>query len=466
MNARPKRHETAPVGGNSRLPLAMAMVAYAWTLHYAYATLISPVFFYLGLTYRPPSPLAVVLSFAAVLIPTLALPRRITSSPGFVLWTLHLVAVSPSILILQYADILDRGSAELAAVAISAIFVALILATRSARLPFAVRATVPLHLLQLAGVTFTILFTALLVTGIDASFSFVGLTEVQDVRSSYKSAVSALPLLGYALQFQTAALNPVFMAAGVALNRLIPLTAGIIGQILIYSVTGYKLTILSPIFVIALALFLRGKRSFSGFSLASAMVITMIASIALDTLLTNKFLVTVFVNRLIAAPGVLTAAYLHVFDGQPKYLWSHSFMAPFIEPPYDLTPGYLVGRVFQNVDSQANVNLFGDGYANWGWTGVIIEAAFLVLVLATLGSSAKGLPLAVTAPSTLVAALGLANNSAFSSVLTGGFGGLILIFAMWPRGEADTTASTGAGAEEASHDATPKPPVGAHTRRC
>lgn len=430
-----------------RAGAAAVMVGYAWLLHDAYQNLIAPVFSYLGQTYRDPDPKATIISIVLTVLLAIALPATLRSVPDFILWTFYLIAVAPSILIAQYADILTPSRALWMSWWVTGIFLLMIWLSGRAMPVFTMQLEVPPMLLSVVAVGFTVLFTGLLVVQAGASFEIVALDAVQDVRESYKAALVSIPFLGYAVQLQTAALNPIFMALGVVRRRYVVLAAGVLGQVLIYSVTGYKLTVLSPVFVIALAWYLdRTKGRLTSVALTSAIAVSMVVSLLLDHLAGGRFFVTIFINRLMAGPGVLTSAFFQVFEGRPKYHWAHSFLGPFLESPYELTPGYLVGRVFQGVDSQANVNLFGDGYANLGLLGVGIEAAFLLVVLMFLNASARGIPLAITAPACLVAALGLANNSAFTSVLTGGFGGLILAFTLWPRSEPEAEGASATAA--------------------
>jgi hypothetical protein len=459
-----------------RVGTGLFMVLYAVILQLSYARLIAPVFGYLGQTYRSPSPISTVIAVMVTVILSIALPTRVRRTSDFVLWTCFLIAVAPSILIAQYADVLSIGRALTTSLWIGAIFLVTVWAARWALPRFRLHIGLPPYLITLMAAAFTILFTGYLVASAGASFQVVALDAVQDVRSSYKGLLETSPFVGYALQLQTAVLNPIFMAVGVVRRRPAVLLAGVVGQVLIYSVTGYKLTILSPVFVILLAYYLTKVRRLSGFALTAGITASMTLALVLDSITGGRFFVTIFINRLMAAPGVLTAAYFKVFDGQPKYIWSHSFLSSFIRPPYDLTPGYYVGRAFQGVDSQANVNLFGDGYANLGMLGICIEAAFLLVVLALLDAAARNVPFAIAAPSTMVAALGLANNSSFTSVLTGGMGGLILAFALWPRaataeptepalGDEATPAPRRAGAERSTLADQPSPASGRPARR-
>lgn len=438
---RPRGARTPPAPRISPLAttaLIGATLVYCVALHSAYRDLISPVFSYLGLTYRVPDTLSEMASIALTVALVLVMPRVVRRPSDFILWVLLLVAVAPSILIAQYADILPVDRSLDLALLMFAVQCAVIACARVVSPSFRLTLTVPVPALVTGIVIVSVGINGFLVLRAGSSFQLVTFDAVQDLRESYKTAVAGIPFMGYVLQLQTAAVNPVLMAWGVTTRRWWVVAAGVGSQVLIYGITGYKLTILSPVFVVLLALYLRGRPGVRGLHLVTAMAVTTTGAVALDSAMGGRFFVGVFVNRLIATPGVLTTAYFRVFDEQPRYHWAHSFMSPFLDPPFDLNPAYLVGRAYQGVDTQANVNFIGDGYANWGVLGILLEAGFLLVVLAVVDAATDGIPLSVSAPATMVAALGLANNSAFTSVLTGGFAGLVLLFAMWPRSPEET----------------------------
>lgn len=413
--------------------LGSLAVVYAILLHYAYREFISPAFSYLGQTYRSPARVSELVSIVMVGILVLSMPRRSDKPSEFVLWVMLLVAIAPSILIAQYADILSPNRAMWLATLVLGIFLSLITFTRHGIPQFHFQLKMPAFFFHAGLAIVTVLVNGLLLLQSSGDIHFTTFDAVGEVRQSYKGLVAGIPLTGYLVQLQMAVINPVLIAVGVTSRRPVIFITGVVGQILIYGITGYKLSILSPVFITVLALYLRRRTKVSALSLVVGITGAMTAALILDAILGGRFFVTIFINRLMAAPGVLTSAHVWVFDDYPRYYWSHSFLSGVFDPPSQLNPAYFVGRVYNGADTQSNVNFVGDGYANAGVLGVLIEAAVLIVIFTVLDAASRGIPIAITIPSTMVAALGLANNSAFTSVLTGGFAGLIVVFALWPR---------------------------------
>lgn len=410
------------------------VVVYALLLHHAYRDLIAPIFSYLGQTYREPSVTAGLSSIFMVGVLVLAMPKRSDKPSEFVLWVMLLVAIAPSILIAQYADVLSPDRAMWLATLVFGVFLTLIAFTRHGLPEFHLHLKMPPLLFQTGLAIVTVLVNGLLLVQSNGSIHFTTFDAVGEVRQSYKGIVASIPLMGYLVQLQMAVINPVLIAVGVTGRQLVVLVTGVASQILIYGITGYKLAVLSPVFIILLALHLRRRTKVSALFMLAGITGAMTSALVLDAVLGGRLFVTVFINRLMATPGVLTSAYVRVFDEYPRYYWSHSFLSGFFDPPSQLNPAYFVGQAYQGREIQANVNLMGDGYANAGVLGILIEAGVLIVIFMALDAASRGIPIAVTIPSTMVAALGLANNSAFTSVLTGGFAGLILVFVLWPRG--------------------------------
>lgn len=451
MTRNPQSLRLAP---DSFWVLGSLVVVYAFLLHHAYRDLIAPIFFYLGQTYREPSASAELLSIVMVGVLVLAMPKRSDKPSEFLLWVMLLVAIAPAILVAQYADILPPSRAVWLATLVFGVFLTLIVLTRRGLPQFRLHLRMPPLLFHTGLTIATVLINGLLWVRSEGSIHFTTFDAVGEVRESYKDIVAGVPLMGYAVQLQMAVINPVLIAVGVARRRLVVFTVGVGSQILIYGITGYKLSVLSPVFIIVLALHLRRRTHVGALSMVAGITGAMGSALILDSVLGGRLFVTVFINRLMGAPGVLTSAYVRVFDEQPRYYWSHSFLSSFLDPPSSLNPAYFVGRVYQGGKIQANVNFVGDGYANAGVLGILIEAGVLIIIFTALDAASRDIPIAITIPSTMVAALGLANNSAFTSVLTGGFAGLILVFALWPRG---TERQTGRAA--GTQDARPALPV-------
>lgn len=105
-----------------------------------------------------------------------------------------------------------------------------------------------------------------------------------------------------------------------------------------------------------------------------------------------------------------------------------------IHYPYIQTPNFLVGSVVRgSADVSANVNLFGDGFMNMRWPGIMLEALLLVIILWLLDSAAQKVSLALAVAVVIVPSFDLANTSIFTAFTTHGLLIAMIVLATAPR---------------------------------
>ena len=83
-------------------------------------------------------------------------------------------------------------------------------------------------------------------------FDLPGLAEVYDVRSSFRDAVGGgvgAIAAGYLVPWAGNAINPLLMTIGIVRRRWLLVVLGLVGQVLIYQVTGFKSILFSVVLV-------------------------------------------------------------------------------------------------------------------------------------------------------------------------------------------------------------------------
>jgi hypothetical protein len=144
--------------------------------------------------------------------------------------------------------------------------------------------------------------------------------------------------------------------------------------------------------------------------------------------------VSLVVRRFLVTPGLLTAGYVQVFDDIEKARLAHSIFSSFLHYPYAEEPPPLIGGAFfGNPDTNANANLLADGYANFGYLGMVAACLVLVLLLWTIDDAAEGLPVGFVCLAFLMPALALADSGILTTMLTHGFLATVLLCALAPR---------------------------------
>lgn len=418
-----------------RVVLFLALLLYVAVLHWSYATQISPAFSYMGLRYRDPNVWNYVAAFAMAYSVGLVMPNAMKHASDFVVWILYVMACVPSIVVPQYANIVSSPRALQLAffVALSFAMVAVLAHRGPQSTRIRVVRTSEILWIVLFGISVVIYSYMYFTTGL--SFRFINPTAVKDVRFQYRETVAASgSLLPYLIGLQGNVINPILVCRGVHAKRWTLIVAGAAGQLLIYSATGYKIILLSvPAALLLLVMFRMSKQWFGRLVLYGT-VASSLVSVVLDRITGSLTLTSIFVSRLLIIPGALTAAYLKYFQYRPKAQWGYSFMAPFVNYPYNTTPDFLVGADFSGMQQvTANASLFADGYGNLGYFGIFVEAGVLVLLLWAINLAAARLPVSVSALILLVPTLALVNASVFTSILTSGYAAAIVLMFLLPQ---------------------------------
>lgn len=450
---------------------ALGVVVYVLLLQYAYVTFTAPTFSYLGFTARDSVDL---LAYGSAILLTiviaLVLPSRVRKPSDFMLWSFYVLAVAPTMTLSHYADIITVASAVWLTGAVGFLFLSAVFLVNIG----------PKFTLRIEG------FPPRLAWGIIAAFSaatyavlgattglqlrLVGLTDVQDVRFGYREMTASVGALGYLLTLQAYVINPLVMARGLYRRRWVLFGAGLLGQLLLYSAAGHKMSILSPVAILLIAFAYKFGPSLRGPSILHGVTAIALMSLAIDKVArTGGEMTLIFVQRLLLIPAGLVAAHIGIFEDQPKANFGDvAVIGAFADSPYQSTIAFVVGSVFTgNPKSSANANLFADGYANLGFTGMAIEMFVFVVLLWLLNASMGHLPMPVTASILALPALSLANTSAFTSILSQGIGlaillGAILPSAGWLRESLHYSLGTDRGLQEGPRRRSPRRTLTGH----
>jgi hypothetical protein len=417
--------------------VALIALTYVAVLHHTYAQQIAPFFAYLQYAYRPPDALAYAFAISLVVALALVLPRRISRPSHFIAWVLFIVAVVPAIVIPQIAPALSRADAlELAVwVAISYLPVAT-LGTRRAlrgfvpRRPLRASTFWTLLIAAYAGLSGYVLATAGL------NLQLPSLNDVYGVRAELAAKEETDALLSYVVPLLAGVVNPAVLARGLWARKWAWVLAGVLGQVFVYSVSGNKTAVLSPIALAGGYLLLRSRRTPAATACLLAAPVVSVAVVLIDRLSrsVDGDVTSLIVRRFLVTPGLLTAGYVEVFDDIDKARLAHSVLSPFFDYPYAEDPPFLVGAAFfGNPETHANANILADGFANFGYLGMVAACLVAVVLLWAVDDAAEGLPLGFACLVVLIPALALADSGILTTMMTHGFLATVMLLALAPR---------------------------------
>lgn len=430
--------EPARSGGGflaGRIPLAVAALVYVGVLHLVYVQAIAPVYSYLRYDYREPDPLDYTFALALVVGLALVLPNRIARPSHFFAWTVFLVAVAPSIVVPQYATVLDRGTALEVACWVAAAFLPVALfGTRRVVRGVLPDIRLPETVFWPGLVVLSVAIYSYLIAVVGVRWELPSLTDVYGVRAQFAETETSQPALDYIVPVAANVLNPLALARGLLGRKWLWLAGGVLGQLFIYSFTGYKVAALSPVaMLVVVLLFFRSPRPAAALALIGTTVLAA-GMWLMDWLTSTTDYTSIMVRRFLITPGLLTAAYVEVFGDREKAELAHSFLSSFLTYPYDKEPPELVGSLFfGNPDTHANANLFADGFANFGYGGMVLECLVLLVLLWLADDAGRGISIRVSALVLVMPVLALCDSGIFTTMLTHGLVAAIVVCALVPR---------------------------------
>lgn len=406
---------------------------YAWVLHWAYSGLITGPFGYLGYRYQASdleSNLVVWIIASAVIF---ALPRRLDRPSAVMVWVLYAVTVAPTILMSPYTSYLTAENAYVMSLVVGLTFSLVALAQRGQRRPLGIHVSPTSLWLVIAlfsGATYLLLmFTQGL------SFEFLAILDVYDVRSEYANEVRSVGILGYLVTTQANVVNPLIAARGYVRRRWSLVAIAVVGQLVLYSTTGFKHVLFGILawLVIVVVLRRREGQTKSAHLLFGATALVLVTAIV-DYLASSNLATSLFSRRFIFTPGVFTSVYVRFFSENPQANLGYSILRPFVDYPYDLTPPYLIGQWMANSPTlAANANLFADGYANFGYLGMIGAGIVLLVYLRFLDRASVGLPIVMSGMVVVMLAVALSNTSVLTGMFSHGMVAAVLLLALMPR---------------------------------
>ena len=244
-------------------------------------------------------------------------------------------------------------------------------------------------------------FTFNLIRQFGFNINWVSILDVYDVRESYVEKLAEDS--GYGVRWLMYIFNPFLIAIGyLQKKRRWMLYLGFLGELMIYSTTGFKTALFIGLLIIFVLFFLDRFKSINQFPkfIAGGLVLMLVGVFIIDYLFFHN---TIFLNdifssftfrRNIVTPGYLSGQYFNYFWENPKiYMAGNKIISSVfgISNPYTERTAYIIGDyAFGRPGMAANANIWADAYSNFGFFGILIYSFILFIYLLVYDSlSAK-----------------------------------------------------------------------------
>ena len=418
-----------------RCAAIIGVLLFAGLLTWTYVDVLAPVYGYRGYIVLDRSPQYHLFAALILALPAIWMPVELERPSETVLWFVYLMVFIPSFIVPVYAAKVGELALVKLHITLLAGFLILNLAPR---LP-----TIRLPQVQMGRRGFLLLILALmavLYAAVIDSYGFniqlISFADVYDVRARFKS-VAASALAAYGIPWLGNVVHPLLIAIGIRWRSLILIALGLFGQVMIYSITGFKSIALSGVLIVGLLIATRNGGKEFGLWMAWGAASVVGLGVAVGKIFNLPLLTHLATSRLFFTPGLLTGYYYDFFSTHRKVHMSDGLLSSVSSYPYALEPDRVIGsNFFGDADLHANANLWADAFANFGLGGILGFSLILAGIIWLYDSISKHKD-----PRTAVMLLGvpcitLSNTALETSMLTHGIGLVIFVMFLLP---ADST---------------------------
>ena len=233
-----------------RISMPVSVLLYCAAFHYSYANWMSKAWGYMGLTYKSPDLALLAISYILAATMCAVSPTKLRRPSHAIYWVLFFTVYIPGLLVPLFLQ-LDNGMAlfglqlsltgGMLAIAVSYRFTLV----RLRRYPASP---------QLFWLVFAVVFCACNAAVLFAyrnNLHLASLKDIYSIRHQGASVTEDNPVIGYVIQLLGSVMDPLLISYGLANRRKKLAGLGILGEVIVYSASSAKASILTPVFVIA-----------------------------------------------------------------------------------------------------------------------------------------------------------------------------------------------------------------------
>lgn len=436
MNPTPVNRQDGILLAHPRLVAVAAALAYTLALLWSYANVISPSFEYYKFIFHVHIPVLPIAGVAMAVLPVLWLPLTAFRPSSVTLWLIYLfVHVPSSVIPFCTFDVEPLRALPY----VITLFGCCLLLAWMTRLPRhrLQRANLPAPLFWMLALGSVAAVVCVTVYYLGLHFKVHSFSEVYDVRAEYTEALSRTPRgLMYVMIWTANVASPFLFVEGLRRRHWLLLGGSIVVQIMLYSMTGLKSFILSYVLLGGLWAMLHISERKLGRNLLLASATMVVLCAGLDSVSGNGFFSSLFVRRLILTPGLFSAFYHDFFSANEKLYLSHSIFSGWFEYSYETTITYVIGQTYLGrPECGANVNFWADGFANFGYAGMIVYTLILGGVLWFVDCITHERQRVTAILLLAMPSMSLVNSALLTVLFTHGMG--LAVFILWTMPQPD-----------------------------
>lgn len=361
--------EPLALGTRRRLLVVGAAAIFIGCFLAAYQFAVSPLHSYIGYFWSPPPAEYTWLAAVLAWLPSFVVPLEFEKPSDFAVSLFYPTFAVPAAFLPFH--VLKSPPEEMLPIVLAAqlSYWTLIMVWRAPS--FALRPPqIPMRYVLGVLLILTVLFS-ILVAGANGFRINLSFADIYERRLAARESVSGA--VGYAMALLASSLSPLCVAIGLERKRPFYIVLGMVGIVAIFSFTGTKSSIFTPLFMLCMYWLYRRKRNQQATFLAGLAALVAIGA-ALWLTMSVMTLNNLLNYRLVSSRGVAMAHYWKVFEGNQIYMGDSAFAPAFgiaPAPPKSFTVGSQYGYSEQD---NYNAGIWAAGYANFGVIGMVLAS--------------------------------------------------------------------------------------------
>lgn len=363
------------------------ILAYAYTINWSYRNVETTLFEYQGLRYSPPAIELVIFGYILVALAFFFMPNRMKKPSDMAVWITFVTLVVPMCFFPFHVTTLERMEMVKLVVPVIAAFglYAVLL-----RLP-----PIDVNPIQCSRRGFTLVLLGAIICFTFMVAAMNGFRLELSLEDAYARRLEAREIAtggslgGYALAWLGGSLAPLAITYGVYRKLPILIIAGVVGLLAIFSFSGTKQSLFTPLIMMLLfALVRKGRASFNILIPAGAICLILMSAF-MWVKMKNPILSESFTRRLIVSKGVSTTFYYEQFREDPK-LMRDSIFATLIGLPAVTSKARIVGmRYGFGENDNYNANAWASMFGNFGYPGLFLVSIVAAMILRVVDGMAR-----------------------------------------------------------------------------
>jgi hypothetical protein len=416
--------------------LGLAFLLYNAMVVLVYRHWLTANFAYFGFTFLEPGPLDWAKCWFLAMAPVLFIRTDRLRSSTFMLVLLYALVYAPSIWATQFMGLRPPGEVLMFQVHLLAGF---LLAQGASWLPL-VRLrkwTFPARVPRVLALVLYALALFAVLAAHQFKIQLLDFKAVYELRAQNSLEITT-PIIAYLEAWLCFLLHPMILAVGLRRRRPWLITYGVLSEVIMYGLTGFKAALFVVPLVLAVHVLFHAEVKVLATRLVGGLGAAALAMLGLPLIAGDGGLKpfvfaaqSILFMRTIAMGGLLSAQYHSFFLDHPLTRFSHSRIgALFYAFPYAQAIGFEIGDYYTGEPGlNSNAHLFvTDGFSTFGYPGMLLAGALALGVFYAIDAVTDRVD-----PRTALAMLAffvveMSNTSLMTTLLTGGLIFLILLF--------------------------------------